>query len=498
MFKPFDAVCLAFAMWAAMGGAAFGQNVQQVRGRQVSVKITGKLTDAQGVPISGATVGVARWDAGVWQPLPGKTSDAGDYSFSIRLQPGSYMLIAAIGKYRITDALFDVGRTEEPPRKFDLRASLFEGRHDGPPAETPRVGVLPQGSILPPPAPPPPPPPPAPSPPQPGSQEFVTVYYATNRTEVAGQQGQFVDQPNIQPTMSYGDCTVSIPPTHQPGQMNRPSIWRIRQVEDVNQHIVITGREVLPGEAMFQQKLHQAFQEGGSEAFIFVHGYNVDFDDAVRRTAQLFRDLQFNGVPILFSWPGQDGWWRYSTAESIIDDSSRKLEAFIRQTLANERLTAVNVVAHSMGNRVLAGALERLSLRSDASRGDNDRRFNNIVMAAPDINVADFDAVSSVLKASARHTTIYSSSHDVALELSKLFHSYPRLGEAPPLRVSSDIETVDASAVRADILGHSYFGSSATMLRDISLLIRDGLSPAARHLMTRTLGQAHYWAIPPP
>jgi hypothetical protein len=64
-------------------------------------------------------------------------------------------------------------------------------------------------------------------------------------------------------------------------------------------------------------------------------------------------------------------------------------------------------------NRVFSTALERLRLRNINAQ------FSNLVMAAPDINIADFDAVSRVLRASTRRATIYSSEHDFALQVSK-------------------------------------------------------------------------------
>jgi esterase/lipase superfamily enzyme len=230
-------------------------------------------------------------------------------------------------------------------------------------------------------------------------------------------------------------------------------------------------------------------KESGSEAFLFIHGYNVEFDDAVLRTAQLFRDLEFNGVPILFSWPAQNAWWRYPAAEDAVGDSSRKLEEFISELLSRQKLTAVNVVAHSMGNRVLEGALDRLTLRK-VNPG-----FKNVVMAAPDINIADLDNVSAILRASTAHATVYASSKDVALLASKAFHSYPRLGEAPPPRVAKGIDTVDASAIRQDLLGHSYFADSGTVIRDLFLLLKQGLGPQARFL-DQSAGAPRYWVIP--
>ena len=103
-------------------------------------------------------------------------------------------------------------------------------------------------------------------------------------------------------------------------------------------------------------------------------------------------------------------------------------------------------------------------------------------MATPDINAADFGEVSGVLRSFAARTAIYSPSRDMALVVSKKFHSYPRLGEAPPVSVAPGIDTVDASAIKPDLLGHSYFGDSATVIHDLFWLMKPGFDPEARLL----------------
>src|SRR5450755_188287 len=530
-FHCWFALSLSLLTLAGLSGLAHAETIQQGDGPRVKVRITGKLLDFREAPIANATIGLARWDAIVWHPL-GQSSEAGDFTLRVRLQPGGYRVIAGFGAYEVASQYLMILKSGKRDLEIRLHAAENSARSDLPPGRTPAVGELPSGSF--PPADPfgplqerwaesmrqsqqrsaqsmhqsqerieaylrdvqrsnraeQPPGFPAPPPPQPkaGEQEFVNVFYVTNRSAVSGQPGHFVDGRDAQPA-SYGICKVSIPPTHQPGQLERPSIWRFERVENVNAHIVIAAREMADGEASFQEKLRRAFQEGGSEAFLFIHGYNVAFDDAVRRTAQLFRDLRFNGVPILFSWPAQDAWWRYTAAEDTVQASARQLEAFLLHTLADQRLTAVNVIAHSMGNRVLAAALDRLALAK------SNARFNNIVMAAPDVNIADFDAISGFLQSNAARTTIYSSSRDVALLASKAFHSYTRIGEAPPVRLVAGIDTVDASAISGDILGHSYFDDTAQVFHDLFLLVAKGLDPQARLLQPASLGPQRYWIV---
>jgi esterase/lipase superfamily enzyme len=489
---------LCFVLLAVV---ATGQAIQQGRGG-LKVRIAGQLLDFRELPLADAAIGIARWDMTVWKKVA-TSSPTGEFDVSVLLQPGDYRLIAAFGTYQVAAGNLQVRAPVNGTVEVKMRASAQDARSDRLPPSTPPPGLLPKGSFRPVPiiakrrrqpagemsrefSAPPSPPPPVP---KPGTQELVNVFYVTNRTPVAGSPAHYADTATDRLTTSYGICRVSIPATHQVGNIERPSIWRFERTEDVNQHMVITARELSKDGSAFQSNLQEAFKESGSEAFLFIHGYNVPFDDAVLRTAQLFRDLEFNGVPILFSWPAQDAWWRYPAAEDAVGDSSRKLEEFISETLSKNKLTAVNVIAHSMGNRVLEGALDRLTLRNIHAG------FKNVVMAAPDINIADLDNVSTILRASAAHATVYASSQDLALLASKAFHSYLRLGEAPPPRVANGVDTIDASAIPHDLLGHSYFADSGTVIRDLFLLLTDGLTPQAR-LLLPSVGALRYWIIP--
>ena len=46
---------------------------------------------------------------------------------------------------------------------------------------------------------------------------------------------------------------------------------------------------------------------------VFVHGYNVDFENALKRIARFAFDLDFSGTCLLFSWPSKAKLLRYAT-----------------------------------------------------------------------------------------------------------------------------------------------------------------------------------------
>jgi esterase/lipase superfamily enzyme len=65
-------------------------------------------------------------------------------------------------------------------------------------------------------------------------------------------------------------------------------------------------RDIVPAEevpALFERARGQprAQAAGERQALVFVHGYNVGFEDALKRIAQIAFDLDFRGACLLFS-----------------------------------------------------------------------------------------------------------------------------------------------------------------------------------------------------
>jgi esterase/lipase superfamily enzyme len=142
---------------------------------------------------------------------------------------------------------------------------------------------------------------------------------------------------------------------------------------------------------------------------VFVHGFNVPFGDAARRTAQIAHDLQYPGVPLLFSWPsnGSPAPRAYKSDENDADWAVPHLSQFLQDVARQSGATKINIIAHSMG-----------------------------------------------------------------------------------------IETIDASQVDTDWLGHSYFAETTQLIHDLVAVVRHNQPPSQRLLRRRTKGQLTYWMLP--
>jgi esterase/lipase superfamily enzyme len=225
-----------------------------------------------------------------------------------------------------------------------------------------------------------------------------------------------------------------------------------------------------------------------------MHGFNTTFADGARRTAQLAYDLGFDGAPILYSWPSQGSVEGYPADEESIQWTAAHLQGFLENVARNSGATAIQLVAHSMGNRALVNALSQLQTTAGAAS-----QFKEVILAAPDIDVGVFSQLADALRSRAERVTIYASSRDAALALSHKFHSFPRVGESGAnLVLLPGIDTVDATDVDTGLVGHSYFGDERTVLHDLFDLIRYDLGPDHRFgLIKREAAGNPYWAFRP-
>ncbi len=319
----------------------------------------------------------------------------------------------------------------------------------------------------------------------------VRVLYATDRNHIADAQPAEAFG-GARAALSYGYCDVSIPREHRLGELEEPSIWRLEFREDPEKHVVLLSAEVLPKDDFFRDLADRVAESAGGNAFLFVHGYNVAFAEAARRTAQISYDLAFDGAPVFYSWPSQGKTQAYTVDEQNIEWSQANLRGFLEDFFTRSQAQNGYLIAHSMGNRALARAAAALMTDKPELRA----RLKEVILTAPDIDAAVFKRdIAPMLAAAGRPVTLYASSQDLALLASKRVHGYPRAGDAGPgLVVVPGIETIDATQVDTSLLGHSYFAEASSVLSDIFYLIRSGERADRRFGLRRVEGEAGaYW-----
>lgn len=308
----------------------------------------------------------------------------------------------------------------------------------------------------------------------------LRIFYATNRKDTgsANPKERFVGDRGEK--VSFGAVHVTIPKDHRMGELETPSILRLDFYEDPVRHITLQSLQPLDQDSWRRELQMRAIGFGQPGVLLFIHGYNVVFSDAAIRTAQLAYDLAFQGPALFFSWPSSGELTPYTVDEQMAEWSISHMKAVLADLANLGQGVPVYVIAHSMGNRVLMRAFKDL-LDEDLRRRHT---FREVVLTAPDIDAEVFkkQIAPTLLSGLVPHVTLYASSNDVALAASRKVHGgYVRLGESgPDLTVVSGMDTVDASHVKTDFLGHSYFADNSTVMADLFYLIRKRLKPGER------------------
>ena len=258
---------------------------------------------------------------------------------------------------------------------------------------------------------------------------------------------------------------------------------------DPERHVILLDVEALD-RSRFLERVRSGLEVATrAELLLFVHGYNVSFEDAARRAAQLAYDLHFEGLPALYSWPSEGSFERYLVDANNVGWAEPHFRDFLDLLRRNTGVNTIHVIAHSMGTRLVANTIATLASEASAAH------LQQIVFAAPDIDADTFRNMSSAFAGKAERFTLYASSHDRALAASQRFQKYARAGQSGLDLVLVDaIDTIDASAVETEFLGHSYFGDADSVLSDLFYLVRNGTSPANRaRLKERRRYGSTYW-----
>jgi len=330
-------------------------------------------------------------------------------------------------------------------------------------------------------------PPTAPSGERRGRQSYAVhrVYFATNR-EIGDISVAETDRAVEPEAIYYGAADVSIPDDHLIGKLERPRhfLW-LEMREDPNRHIAVLSHSILRGEQFVQQVRRQA--DNRKMALVFVHGYNsMGLDDAIRRTAQIAHDIMFQGPAIAFSWTSQGALTQYAADENEALYAADDLMRLLRE-LKLGGIEHIYLLAHSMGSRLCVDIAKELYDRNEGPR------VACLVLAAPDVDRGVFKRRVPALSYAAESITLYASSGDAAMVASRKLHGgRPRAGDSSEILICSGVDSIDATDVDTDWLGHGYFARDVRLLEDIAGVF-NGVAPPRDRLVEVSSGSGRYW-----
>lgn len=285
----------------------------------------------------------------------------------------------------------------------------------------------------------------------------LDVLVVTNRQLKGAAFGCSNDQLGVERNdgVHYGACKINVPKNHSTGL--------IRLTKD-NRQSSHDFFKILNSRTLSETAVFDYLKKSERYPLVFVHGFNVRYEDALLRAAQIAYDLKYQGPIVLYSWPAgaKDGFLDEKIITRTYDhnlknaqDSVALFKNFLSQLNANH--LTVNLVVHSMGHQVALPALKDFSAQNPDAK-----IINELILNAPDFEADEFINIAAAIKDNTKRITIYCSYNDRAMTVSEIYNKNPRFGACA---FSESIDSINVSLVDAPALGlgHGYYSSRAIL-----------------------------------
>jgi esterase/lipase superfamily enzyme len=312
------------------------------------------------------------------------------------------------------------------------------------------------------------------------------VWFGTNRELITPDGlGEAV------PTLRFGRCVVHVPRSHSFGSTGSSWVRRVirifRGLED--DRLRIENAQILDRDSFKAQISSELRSWNKRVAFVVVHGFNVTFDEAAIRTAQLGFDLRIDGICAFFSWPSAGKLRRYLSDGDEVQVAKRYFVEFLRELSSIHAIDEIHILAHSMGNRLLLGAIEHLTLKGFAEGA----RVGQIVLAAADVSHRLFaEHAADYSRLAGRRVTSYSCTKDFPLRISRMLHDHHRVGLEPPIFTAPQLDSISAADLDLHGLGHGYYADVEALLYDLHELIQHDKPPKDRLRIEPDIAGKHW------
>ena len=275
-------------------------------------------------------------------------------------------------------------------------------------------------------------------------------FYATNRspgTDASDLAQRFTSQ--RQNRLTFGSFDATIQPSLGLGMLVNPTEWL------QNEEIRLTNVNTLAQSDFIEQLQTQVVGSPHRALLIVLHGFREGYESALRKTAFLGHVLDVNAPLLLFDWPGDQGsgLGPYRRARDVAKASGAELARTLQVVVDTLKPEQVWVLANSMGAQVVVNAFSQLY--QDSAFSDGDREIQHVVLTAPDIDHDQFNQqFKRELSTLAKHLTVYVSSNDRALLVSRLVNRGRRRGESTlsPDQLDEAIQVAKLTEAGSDLV----------------------------------------------
>jgi esterase/lipase superfamily enzyme len=315
------------------------------------------------------------------------------------------------------------------------------------------------------------------------------LWYGTNRAQISSGPTKVSYTDKYAADMSYGKVLVDIPEDF----LKAPS-W-LDLFRSAERRIRVRTPVPMDKDSFFAGMRAQLQGQDEHDALIYIHGFHTTFVEAAQRAAAIGYQLKMP-LTLFYSWPSQGRAADYLTDLTLVERSQDSIAQFLIDAVKRSGATRVHVIAHSMGNEGMLRAMLSPLMQQAIQ---NHIHFGQIILAAPDVDKEEFNEKAKVYTAVADRVTLYASSNDVALNLSKkLRPTLDRAGLVPPPVQAPGVDVVDVGNVNLTLLGHKYVAEEIHVLQDMFTLVRDNRPPIDRFGITpftRSDLKHTYWVM---
>ena len=342
-----------------------------------------------------------------------------------------------------------------------------------------------------------------------GEQGSMRYFYVTNR--------QMTDDNEIlenrfgrerEPNLKFGFYDTKVEPSVGLGMFINPSEWF--QTEEIK----IKKMQALQQETFVEQLRQLVHDSPQRSLLIVIHGFRERFPSALRKTAFVGHILDINSPVLMFDWPGDQGssLSGYRRAQTIATESGAELAKTLKLIVRDVQPDKIWLIANSMGGQVVVDAFHLLY--QDADFADSEIELEDVILTAPDVSQEEFNnQFKREINALTRNLTVYVSSNDRALVMSRIINRDPRSGEStlsPKMleeaaklselvEQDSDLVTlVDVTPVNRTRNFHNFSLETPEFFDDLYLRLINEKTPQTRKLYRlQTPEGANYWVLTP-